>query len=428
MARDNTIRGLRIESSGDDIGLFGVASGNINDVRIEGAEIIGGKNVGTLVGKYTGGAISNVHITEDEEGKGSVKSTAAADSDVYVGGLVGHMSSATDPAVTESSSAVAVEALGSYVGGLIGRQAGNGQITKSYTTGNVTGKNYVGGITGRNNINSEMTGYVSGDISGEEYVGGLLGYSRAIVRGYTTGAIRGTKHVGGIIGYADEVAGYGYSTGDVSASGDYVGGLSGYGKYAGSSGFSTGTIRGNEYVGGIIGYVRDGVAVGYATGDVIGANSVGGLVGGDASNFGNTGYFRGNVISTASDPSSATDFGLTVGNNTSTRTASYYYSTKDGEGGLYQLSNGKRIAYSPTTDETATNYRASTQVGLGVSVASSDTEDAIKAKFIGFTGLQWSFIAGQWPAYIAIQYNTEVLPDFGDIPNSAEAQKPYTAP
>ena len=86
--KNNTIRGLRIES-GDDIGLFGVASGNINDVRIEGAEIIGGKNVGTLAGQYTGGTISNVHITEDEEGKGSVKSTAVADSDVYVGGLVG---------------------------------------------------------------------------------------------------------------------------------------------------------------------------------------------------------------------------------------------------------------------------------------------------------------------------------------------------
>ncbi len=424
--KNNTIRGLRIESSGDDIGLFGVASGSIKDIRIEGAEIIGGKNVGTLAGKYTGGTISNVHITEDEEGKGSVKSTAAADSDVYVGGLVGSMSSDTDPAVTESSSAVAVEALGSYVGGLIGRQAGDGKITKSYTTGNVTGKNYVGGIAGFSGGNSIVYGYTSGDITGEEYVGGLIGYTKKVVHGYTTGAIRGTKHVGGIIGYIDEGAGYGYSTGDVGASGDYVGGLSGYGKYGGSRGFSTGTIRGNEYVGGIMGYIASSAAIGYATGDVIGANSVGGLVG-EHNSFGNTGYFRGNVISTASDPSSATDFGLTIGKDTNTSTTSYYYSTKDGEGGLYQLSNGKRTAYSPTTDTGATNYRASTQVGSEVSVTSSDTEDAIKAKFIGFTVSQWSFTAGQWPAYIAISSN-EALPNFGDIPNSAEAQKSYTAP
>ena len=75
------------------------------------------------------------------------------------------------------------------------------------------------------------------------------------------------------------------------------------------------------------------------------------------------------------------------------------------------MSNGKRIAYSPTTDETATNYRASTEPGKEVSVASSDTEEEIKAKFIGFTSNKWSFTAGQWPAYIAISSN-EALPEF----------------
>ncbi len=426
---DNTIRGLRIESSGDDIGLFGVASGNINDVRIEGAEIIGGKNVGTLVGKYTGGAISNVHITEDEEGKGSVKSTAAADSDVNVGGLVGHMDSDTDPAVTESSSAVAVEALGSYVGGLIGGRSGVGEITKSYTTGNVTGKNYVGGIAGQNR--GPIYGYSSGDITGEEYVGGISGYAYGGI-GYATGTIQGTKYVGGLAGYSTENFARGYSTGDVSASGDYVGGLSGYVESGGMSGFSTGTIRGNENVGGLVSSIGQSSLHGYATGDVIGADSVGGLVGYASDNFTTgSGYFRGNVISTASVPSNATDFGLTIGKDTSTSTASFYYSAKDDEGGLYQLSNGKRIAYSPTTDESATNYRASTEPGKKVSVASSDTGDAIKAEFIGLTGLQWSFTAGQWPAFIAVVSNSndsQKLPDFGDIPNSAEAQKPYTAP
>ncbi len=426
---DNTIRGLRIESSGDDIGLFGVASGNINDVRIEGAEIIGGKNVGTLAGKYTGGAISNVHITEDEEGKGSVKSTAAADSDVYVGGLVGHMSSDTaDPAVTESSSAVAVGASGSYVGGLIGRQEGDKDITKSYTTGNVTGKNYVGGIVGRNR--GYVYGYTSGDITGEENVGGISGYAYGGY-GYTTGTIRGTKRVGGLAGYSTEYHSKGYSTGDVSASGDDVGGLVGYIVSGSLSGFSTGTIRGNKNVGGLVGSLGEVPLHGYAIGDVMGADSVGGLVGGMFIKL-NTGqgYFRGNVISTASDPSSATFFGITVGKSASSENTSFYYSAKDGEGGLYQLSNGKRTAYSPTTDETAEGYRASTDLGTEVSVASSDTEEEIKAKFIGFTPNKWSFTAGQWPAFIAAVNNDDKqeLPDFGDIPNSAEAQKPYTAP
>ncbi len=425
--KNNTIRGLRIESSGDDIGLFGVASGNINDVRIEGAEIIGGKNVGTLAGKYTGGTISNVHITEDEEGKGSVKSTAAADSNVYVGGLVGYMISATDPAVTESSSAVAVGASGSHVGGLIGGGSAVGQITKSYTTGNVTGKNYVGGIVGRNR--GYVYGYTSGDITGEEYVGGISGYAYGGY-GYTTGTIRGTKHVGGLAGYSTEYNSKGYSTGDVSASGDNVGGLVGYIISGSLSGFSTGTIRGNKNVGGLAGF-NTSTSYGYATGDVIGADSVGGLVGKHNSAFSNSGYFRGNVISTASDPSSAKFFGLTIGENTSSENTSFYYSTKSGEGGLYQLSNGKRTAYSPTTDETAEGYRASTEPGKEVSVTSSDTEEEIKAKFTGLTEIEWSFTAGQWPAFIAVassSSDSQKFPDFGDIPNSAEAQKPYTAP
>ncbi len=430
---DNTIRGLRIES-GDDIGLFGVASGNINDVRIEGAEIIGGKNVGTLAGKYTEGAISNVHITEDEEGKGSVKSTAAADSNVNVGGLVGDMNSDTDPAVTESSSAVVVEALGSNVGGLIGRKSGKGQITKSYTTGNVTGKDYVGGIVGFTGTSRTIVyGYSSGDITGEKDVGGLEGYNEYSTYGYATGTIRGTEHVGGLVGrfgYKGEVKGY--STGDVSASGDYAGGLAGKASGEKVNGFSTGTIQGNENVGGLAGSASETSLYGYAIGDVIGANKVGGLVG-YARNFTTgQGYFRGNVISTASDPSSAKLFGLTIGENTSGSSTSinYYYSTKSGEGGLYQLKDDKRTAYSPTTDKTAEGYRASTEPGKGVSVANSDTEDALKAKFTGFTATEgWSYAAGQWPAIIAIgNDNSQKLPDFGDIPNSAEAQNPYTAP
>ncbi len=430
---DKTIRGLRIESSGDEIGLFGVASGNINDVRIEGAEIIGGKNVGTLAGKYTGGAISNVHITEDEEGKGSVKSTAA-DSDVYVGGLVGYMNSDVDPAVTESSSAVAVEALGNNVGGLVGRQAGKGQITKSYTTGDVTGKNKVGGIIGNMGFSSKVYGYTSGDISGEEYVGGLVGYTEKDVYGYATGTIRGTVRVGGLVGNSGFSPGnvFGYTTGDISAKGDYAGGLAGDSAGGKIYGLSTGTIRGNESVGGLVGR-QFGNINGYATGDVIGADKVGGLAGHVSDGFttGQEGYFRGNVISTASDPSNAIDFGLTIGKNESSSTSiNYYYSTKSGEGGLYQLKDDKRTAYSPTTDETAAGYRASTQVGSGVSVASSDTEDAIKAKFTGFTATEgWSYAAGQWPAFIVIgNDDNQKLPDFGDIPNSAEAQKPYTAP
>ncbi len=431
--KNKTIRGLRIES-GDDIGLFGVASGNIKDIKIEGAEIIGGKNVGTLVGKYnTGGTISNVHITEDEEGKGSVKSTAAADSNVYVGGLVGSMSSDTDPAVTESSSAVVVEALGSYVGGLVGGQDSSGQITKSYTTGGVTGKDYVAGIVG-SAYGSNVYGYSSGDITGEKDVGGLVGYTEKSVYGYATGTIRGTVRVGGLVGNFGIGGGEakGYSTGDVSASGDYAGGLAGRASGEKVNGFSTGTIQGNEYVGGLAGSVARGSLYGYAIGDVIGADSVGGLAGYALRNFTTgQGYFRGNVISTASDPSSAIDFGLTIGKNESSSTSiNYYYSTNSGEGGLYQLKDDKRTAYSPTTDETAEGYRASTEPGKGASVANSDTEDAIKAKFTGFTATEgWSYAAGQWPAFIAIgNDNSQKLPDFGDIPNSAEAQNPYTAP
>jgi hypothetical protein len=89
------------------------------------------------------------------------------------------------------------------VGSLAGSNY-NGNISNSYSTGNVTGDNwYVGGLVGGNNGNISNS-YSTGNVTGEErFVGGLVGGNNGnISNSYSTGNVSGNSNVGGLIGYS----------------------------------------------------------------------------------------------------------------------------------------------------------------------------------------------------------------------------------
>ena len=89
-----------------------------------------------------------------------------------------------------------------YVGGLVGMNV-HGNVTQSYSTGNVTGNYFVGGLAGGNN-GTVIDSYSSANVMGEGEVGGLLGTnedSGTVGNCYSTGRVTGTEEVGGLAGH-----------------------------------------------------------------------------------------------------------------------------------------------------------------------------------------------------------------------------------
>ena len=154
-----------------DLGMFGYNKGTINNLGVTNSSLIGGDEVGGLVGLNLGYAtISNSYTT------GSVRGTSS------VGGLVGY-SYYNNSNISNSYSTSRVSGTND-VGGLVGDNSGYATISNSYATGNVIGINGVGGL-----------------------VGGNGGY---IIDSYATGSVRGTNDIGGLIGNS-----YGYITNSV---------------------------------------------------------------------------------------------------------------------------------------------------------------------------------------------------------------------
>jgi flagellin-like protein len=123
------------------------------------------------------------------------------------------------------------------VGGLAG--INYGEISNSNTDGAITGESFVGGLVGSNsngNISNSystgnVTGYSTGNVTGESFdVGGLIGnnYKGNISNSYSTGNVSGEQEVGGLVAenYKGNISNS-YSTGNVTGEGDYVGGLVG---------------------------------------------------------------------------------------------------------------------------------------------------------------------------------------------------------
>ena len=170
-----------------DFGMFGYNKGTINNLGVTNSSLIGGDEVGGLVGLNLGYAtISNSYTT------GSVRGTSS------VGGLVGY-SYYNNSNISNSYSTSRVSGTND-VGGLVGDNSGYATISNSYATGNVIGINGVGGLVGGNG-GYIIDSYATGSVRGTNDIGGLIGNSYGyITNSYAIGNVSGTNNVGGLIG------------------------------------------------------------------------------------------------------------------------------------------------------------------------------------------------------------------------------------
>lgn len=182
----------------DCIGLFGQVSwnGSIQHLGVINVHMIGGSNVGGLVGLIDGGGtILNCYAT------GTVSGTSC------VGGLVGFSGTSS---MISSHADISVDGY-SEVGGLVGSIGSDfgSWIVSCYATGTVSGFTRVGGLAGMtwygNVLDSYATGSVTGFQAGSHTLGGLIGegaYS-TIRRCYAIGSVGGSINsydLGSLIG------------------------------------------------------------------------------------------------------------------------------------------------------------------------------------------------------------------------------------
>ena len=216
---NHTVTGLTINRGGQsEVGLFALLQGQISNMRLVGGSIAGSTNVGALTGIHWG-TITNV------------SSSASVSGVTYVGGLVGITSGAT---ITRSSSTGNVTGSAFYVGGLVGRHSG--LISESYATGAVTGTTGIGGLVGSNRGMIEQS-YAAGAVtSTADDVGGFVGESNLglISDSYATGSVTGGAGASNVGGFIGSLWGGGlhrtYSTGSVTGTtsvGGYAGNIDG---------------------------------------------------------------------------------------------------------------------------------------------------------------------------------------------------------
>ncbi len=289
----HSITGLFIsQSSGNDLGLFGIISGAvIKNLGLVNVNITGGYHTGGLVASSTTSTIDDCYTTGVVQGNGD-----------NVGGLVG----ATYGGVLSNSHSTATVSGGNYVGGLVGTnyssETGSGgnygtasSITNCYATGNVTGTgNYVGGLTGIDQYHTQIEKcYSSGNVSGAENVGGLVGENLGVNSGltstidssYSTGSVTGTSVVGGLTGQNEQAAVItnSHSSGNVKCTGNFSGGFAGDNDASSSISdcYCTCIDSGANYAGGFTGACTNGAVITgcYSGGVVVGGSDVGGLAG-----------------------------------------------------------------------------------------------------------------------------------------------------
>ncbi|MDE0196495.1 MAG: hypothetical protein OXP08_13190, partial [bacterium] len=180
----------------DNVGaLVGVSPGTVANVSATGS-VTGRDNVGALVGVLqSGGAITGGHSAVDVTGSGT-----------RVGGLVGQ----NQGSITASYATGTVDKTGTGpgTGGLVGDNAG--AVSRSYATGAVTsaGRN-VGGLAGeiRGSVTaSYATGRVEITNTSHSTLGGLVGWATGngrISASYSTGEVTGGGgNRGGLVGDA----------------------------------------------------------------------------------------------------------------------------------------------------------------------------------------------------------------------------------
>ena len=257
-----------IDDPNAEVKNLGLIDPNVNDVM--------GYAASSLVGYLDRGTIMNCYVEGGYVRGGSCGGLVGLN---WVGGYI-----------TNCYSTASVEGLWGGAGGLVGENA-DGDISDSYSTGNVTGDGGVGGLVGGNNYGDIQGCYSTGSVTGDDEIGGLIGnnHNGNISNCYSTGSVTGDYFVGGLVGSDrhDSIISDCYSTGSVTGSGYLVGGL--VGENSGGSilnCYSEGGVTGVDRVGGLVGEYSgsyDAYIINcYSSGSVSGTSNVGGLIGYDA--------------------------------------------------------------------------------------------------------------------------------------------------
>ncbi|MCC5878191.1 MAG: InlB B-repeat-containing protein, partial [Candidatus Sumerlaeia bacterium] len=271
-----TISGLTIDrGSAAYVGLFGQLTGNVSNLNIFNADIIGAEHFGILCGGAASVELDNVHVEGTLTGSfgflggltGSifdgVITNSSADVRIdagfgsRVGGLAGYASSTS---ATNSSSQITIENGAFQIGGLFG-QALSGSIRSCFSQGTIaSGGSAVGGLVGTASVGLEISdSFSTMMINSANDVGGLVGWfiggNPTITTSYFSGTLNGSSRVGGLVGHMEggQITDS-YSTGDINAP-DVAGGLVGQ-LIAGTifRSYATGTVTtGGGIGGGLVG-------------------------------------------------------------------------------------------------------------------------------------------------------------------------------
>ena len=268
-------------------GVFDGNNHSISHLRIKGASYLG------LFGQIGSGAIiSNLGVDDlDIHGTGNV-----------VGGFAGN----NNGTITKSYSSGSVSG-DEQVGGLVGFNGflhpgsalwldKGGIVLNSHSSARVDGESGVGGLVGLN-MGHISASHSIGSVNGNRDVGGLTGINGdKITLSFSTSAVSGSLNVGGLVGnngFLDRQYVYGgnislsYSEGEVSGA-DSTGGLVGENPGDIYDCYSSGRVSGNQFVGGLVGknfwhsvwFFDPGlISTSYSVGSVSGSQYVGGLVG-----------------------------------------------------------------------------------------------------------------------------------------------------
>jgi filamentous hemagglutinin family protein len=206
----HVISDLTIDSTQNEVGLFGKVRGTLRDFGLLGGSVSGANNTGSLAGFQRGGTVSGVYSSVDVTGSGD-----------NAGGLIGR----SWGTVANSFASGSVSGGQYNAGGLVGYAFG--RLSNTYATGDVTGATYdVGGLAGFAAADIENS-YATGNVTGTYDAGGLVGFlDGSISTSYATGDVVGTFNTGGLVGYARYASiDTSYATGAVGGPGTGKGGL-----------------------------------------------------------------------------------------------------------------------------------------------------------------------------------------------------------
>lgn len=236
--KNHTIYNLRINLvNSNEVGLFGSVQGNVKNLTIKDADVIGDSDVGILCGFALSGTYTNCTVSGRVRGNENV------------GGILGR----SNANITNSSSDVVAKGI-IRTGGIVG--SNSAVISKCTSMGSIFSYDTAGGISGHSGKIKNSTNKAV--VEGNQNIGGIAGVVSSgdfIESCNNKGAVKGKDYIGGIAGKYDFISTIEkcINRGDVVGR-YYVGGIAGensIGKTIGCSNY--GTVTGVSSVGGVIG-------------------------------------------------------------------------------------------------------------------------------------------------------------------------------